>query len=395
MKLLICVLSVVVATMADEIEDFKQQLNNGNDLFTANMFSEVLKQQNGKNVVLSAFSVLTPVAQLSLASSGETHDLLLKTLGLPSDEAIKSVFPLVNAKLRDIKGVTLKQASRIYLPLTAELADDFAAASRDVFGSEAKNLDFTKNVESAKEINDWVEEQTNNRIQDLVDPDSIKPNTASLLVNAIYFKGTWKSKFDNASTTERDFHVSKDKTVKVPTMYQKASFKYGESAELDAKLLEMPYEGEKASFLIILPNDIEGLPALTEKLKEPQHLNKALSEMYKSEIQVYIPKFKIETETDLKEVMSNMGLSSLFEPGKATIDKLLKSKAPLYIGDAKQKAFIEVNEEGSEAAAANVFGIAYMSAVISEPLIFNVNHPFVFALMQKRTMLFNGVFQSL
>ncbi|XP_063361057.1 alaserpin-like isoform X3 [Cydia amplana] len=370
-------------------------LNDGNNVFTANMFSEVVKEQAGKSVVMSAFSVLQPLAQLALASVGESHDQLLKVIGLPNDDVTKTVFPKVTAQLRAVKGVTLKQANKIYIPTNAEVKEDFAALSKSVFGSEFKNIDFTKNVPAAQEINSWVEDHTNKKIKDLVDPHSLGADTRAVLVNALYFKGSWEKKFDTKVTTDRDFHVTKDKTVKVPTMYKKDDFKYAESKELDAKILELPYEGKEASFLIVLPNEIDGLAALQEKLKDPTALDKAVSEMREVEVNVYLPKFKIETTIDLKKVLQKIGVTNLFDASKARLDNLLKNESGLFVSDAIQKAFIEINEEGAEAAAANAF-VAVATSLVINPRIYEIHadHPFLFILQAGDRTLFSGVYYN-
>ncbi|XP_047986735.1 alaserpin-like isoform X9 [Leguminivora glycinivorella] len=366
-------------------------LNDGNNVFTANMFTEVVKEQPGKSMVMSAFSVLQPLAQLAMASVGESHDQILKVIGLPNDNVTKIVFPKVSAQLRAVKGVQLSMANKIYIPTGAEVKEDFAALSKSIFGSEFKNIDFTKNVPAAKEINSWVEDQTNHKIKDLVNADSLGADTRAVLVNALYFKGQWDKKFNEKLTSDQDFHVTKDKTVKVPMMYKKDDFKYAESEELDAKLLELPYKEKEASFLIVLPNEIDGLAALQEKLKDPTALDKAVAQMREVEVNVHLPKFKIESTINLKNVLQKMGVTNLFDASKARLDNLLKNENGLFVSDAIQKAFIEVNEEGAEAAAANEFGIVEM--MMKQEKWFTADRPFLFFLNAGSSVLFNGSFQ--
>ncbi|GBP43752.1 Alaserpin [Eumeta japonica] len=316
---------------------------------------QVVRSHSGKSVVLSAFSMLPPLAQLSLASVGESHDELLHAVGLQNDNVTRAVFPVVIQQLQSAKGVELKLASKVYVAQGYQIQEQFEADTRRLFDSEIKNIDFFKSKEAASEINQWVEDKTNHRIKDLVQPDSLNGDTLAVLVNAIYFKGSWKTKFDKRATTDRSFHVSAANTVKIPTMYIDGEFKYGRSDELNAQLLELPYEGDEASFLIVLPNDIEGLPALEEKLKEnPALLTEASKHMHSTEVKVFLPKFKIETTTDLKEVLQKIGVTKMFNSRSARLENLLKTEEPLYVSEAIQKAFIEVNEEGAEAAAANV-----------------------------------------
>ncbi|XP_026328448.1 antichymotrypsin-2-like isoform X3 [Hyposmocoma kahamanoa] len=392
MKLILTLSVLVAAVMAEQ--DPKQLdnlLREGNNQFTARMFSEVVKSNPDKSVVLSAFSVLTPLAQLSLASEGASHDELLKAIGLPNDNVTKLVFPRLNEELKSVKGVELKTASKIYVADGSELNPEFSAITKDIFNSEVKNVDFTKSTETAKEINTWVEDQTNNRIKDLVSADDLSSDTRSVLVNAIYFKGKWDSPFKKESTKDEDFHVSKDKTIKVPMMHVQGDFKYADSDELNAQLLEMPYEGGEASFIVILPKEVDGIAALVDKLKDPSALESATSKMYTFDVNVSLPKFKIETKTDLKDVLLKMDVKRVFDPQQAQLSRLLKGEGNLFVSKAIQKAFIEVNEEGAEAAAANAFVAVFTSAAITRPSEFKADHPFVFVLKEGEIILFNGV----
>ncbi|XP_026328455.1 antichymotrypsin-2-like isoform X8 [Hyposmocoma kahamanoa] len=392
MKLILTLSVLVAAVMAEQ--DPKQLdnlLREGNNQFTARMFSEVVKSNPDKSVVLSAFSVLTPLAQLSLASEGASHDELLKAIGLPNDNVTKLVFPRLNEELKSVKGVELKTASKIYVADGSELNPEFSAITKDIFNSEVKNVDFTKSTETAKEINTWVEDQTNNRIKDLVSADDLSSDTRSVLVNAIYFKGKWDSPFKKESTKDEDFHVSKDKTIKVPMMHVQGDFKYADSDELNAQLLEMPYEGGEASFIVILPKEVDGIAALVDKLKDPSALESATSKMYTFDVNVSLPKFKIETKTDLKDVLLKMDVKRVFDPQQAQLSRLLKGEGNLFVSKAIQKAFIEVNEEGAEAAAANAVFIVE-SLVLYQKAEFTANHSFVFLLKRGQYILFNGVF---
>ncbi|CAH0699831.1 unnamed protein product [Spodoptera exigua] len=377
MKLFICVLALAATAMSDSNLDI---LKAGNDQFTAKMFQEVVKVKPNENIVMSALSVLSPLAQLALASEGESHDEILRAIGLPNDNVTKAVFTDANKQLRSVKGVELSLASRIYVRQGDELNPQFAAISRDVFNSDAKNIDFSKNVEAAKEINTWVEDQTNHRIKDLVSADSLDGNSAAVLVNAMYFKGKWKKPFSPEQTVDRDFYVSKDKTVQKPTMHIVADFKYGESAELDAKLIEMPYAGDESSLLIVLPNEVDGLNNLVKKLENPEVLPKAMEKMYTNEVVLDLPKFKIETTTDLADVLYKMNIKKLFTRGEARLNHLIKDAKDLYVSNALQKAFIDVNEEGAEAAVANHFSLDVRAAFRST-YDFLADHPFVFAIL--------------
>ncbi|OWR51608.1 serpin 1 [Danaus plexippus plexippus] len=248
-----------ITAMASE-KTLNEMLFNSNTQFTTKMFKEVVKAKPGQSVVLSAFSVLPPLAHLALASVGESHDELLDVIEMPNDNVTKAVFSKANTVLRLVKGVTLKMASKVYVAENYALNRDFAALSQDVFGSEVENIDFSENENASKKINQWVEDETNNRIKDLVDPTSLDADTKA---------GAWKTPFDKKSTTDRDFHVSKENVVKVPTMYNSDTFYYIDSEELDAQVLELKYEGEDSALYVVLPHDVDGINKLKEKLRDP------------------------------------------------------------------------------------------------------------------------------
>ncbi|XP_050343088.1 alaserpin-like isoform X2 [Nymphalis io] len=382
--------------MAEET-NLDQVLNDGSKQFTAKMFYEVAQSNKKKSVVLSAFSVMPPLAQLALASVDESHDEILNAIGMPNDNTTKAAFSHITSKLRSVKGITLKTANKIYIGKSYHLNEKFAAVARDSFDSEIESIDFDKNEEAAARINAWVEDQTNHRIKDLVDKTKLTVDTRALLVNAIYFKGTWSTTFDKTATKDKDFHISKEKHVSVPTMYNKGYYKYAENQELNAQILEISYEGDESSFVIVLPREIDGIYELEEKLKDPSALDKAMNNMRNTEVEVYLPKFKIETTTDLKQVLEKINVLKLFRPGQAKLEKLIKNRGDLYIESAVQKAFFEINEEGAEAAAANVFHVYEITSVHHyKPPVpqFVANRPFYFAVKTNSLTLFNGILRS-
>ncbi|CAH2075172.1 unnamed protein product, partial [Iphiclides podalirius] len=368
MKQCICLFIVTVMTMGsggDEVSD-AELLVTGNRKFTAKMFSEV-----AKNNVKRALAI-----------------------GLSDDESTKSVFAYMNKKIRSVKGIDLRMANSIYIADGYNLNDDYLAISREIFQSDIKSVDFTKSEKTTKEINAWVEDQTNHHIKNLVSSEVLSEDTTAILVNAIYFKGMWKDTFNKNVTRDSDFHATREKTVKVPMMYRKGNFNYGESAELGAKILEIPYEGDESAFYIILPDEIDGITELENKLQNPSVLENSLKSLFEIQVAAHIPKFKIETTTNLKDILQNIGVEKIFSAGEANLNKLLKENRDLYISDAVQKAFIEINEEGAEAAVANDFVISLAAPFTPQDISFVADHPFVFVLKTGENILFSGVFSS-
>ncbi|XP_045765085.1 alaserpin-like isoform X3 [Maniola jurtina] len=389
---ILCVLPLAVMAMSNG-RNTESLLRDGSNRFTAQMFSEVTKTNPGKSVILSAISVMPPLAELALASVGDSHDELLQVLGTPNDDTTKAVFSYANKELKSAEFVTIKTANKIYIGKDYELNKDFAAVSKETFDSEIKNIDFGENAKAATEINTWVEDQTNHLIKELVDPRNLRPNTRAVLVNAIYFKGAWADQFEKELTKDQDFHVNRNKVIPVPMMYRKGYYDYVESDELKSQIIKIPYERYEASLIVVLPRDVEGILELEEKLKDPQVLDRVMKSPSLLEVILHMPRFKIETKTNLKDVLIKMNVSKLFKSDEAKLHHLLKNADDLYIDSALQKAFIEVNEFGTEAAAANVFDGPGGSFVFDapEPKVFNADRPFYFAIKMNSLTLFNGV----
>ena len=279
-------------------------------------------------------------------------------------------------------------ANKIFLEKSFEVLEAFKSGTREFYDAEVGLVDFKFHAEQArKNINEWVEEKTNHKIKDLILEGMLNAQTKLTLVNAIYFKGLWLEPFNKASTFPSDFFVSKEKVIQVPMMYREAHFKFTESEELACQILELPYIGNQLSMVIYLPSENDGLASLEEKINFG-NLQKSLADLDGSmpeEIEVYLPKFKMEQRFSLNDVLTGMGAGEMFG-GKADFSGI--AHEPLYVSDVVHKAFVEVNEEGTEAAAATGIGMKMLSL---KPM-FSANHPFLFFIRHRSTgaMLFLG-----
>ena len=238
--------------------------------------------------------------------------------------------------------------------------------------------DYIRNVEKARgKINRWVEKKTNDNITNLIPPlGMLSADTRLILVNAIYFKSPWLSKFMYHNTFSGSFFVSQNEEIKVNMMYQKADFKYFESQELACQVLEMPYIGRKMSMVIYLPKEITGLAKLEEQMTYDS-LQKSLSSLDASmdEVEVFLPKFQLTQQFDLDDILSKMGAEEMFIPGKADLTGI--TAEPLFVSKVVHTAFVEMNEEGTEAAAATgIFGRYAISMPLPKP-VFKADHPFL------------------
>ncbi|KAM3962940.1 LOW QUALITY PROTEIN: uncharacterized protein ACR2FA_003042 [Aphomia sociella] len=387
---------VTVAPDTNSCKDADDQLNNfekGNIGFTGKFFYEVAKSKPGESVIMSAFSVLL-LAQLALYTSGSSLDELLKIFNLQNKEQIRCVFPKLIAILQTQQNNTLDLGAKVFVNQEYPLTDNFKKDSLEIFDAEAENIDVNNPNQAAATINDWAADKTRNRITGLISPDAITSLTRLILANAIYFKGTWKTQFDPKNTKDQDYYVTKDDVIQVKTMKVKDKFNYAESTELNAKIIELPYVGEVIKFIGILPNDVEGLTDLLEKLQDENVFNIAINSLNQETVTVLLPTMDISTTIDLTEILPKADITKIFDASTSKLSGIIQSNEPLYVSDGTQKATILVNEEGSEAAAANVIGVTTTSAVLNPPqeYFFNVNHPVAYYILFNNIPLFCGTF---
>jgi len=254
-----------------------------------------------------------------------------------------------------------------------------------------ENLDFRQNFEPARlKINDWAETNTKGRIKDLLPPGMVNELTRLVLTNAVYFKGDWAQKFDAGWTRRSDFTLADGKKIKTPLMTRTSKAGY---AEFDGyRLLDLPYAGEKLLLLAILPDEANGLPTI-EKGLNLEWLARHVAGLKERSVQVALPKFKMETTYALVPVLSAMGMPTAFDPTAADLTGFTDSPegSGLYITTIAHKAFVEVNEEGSEAAAATAVVGGFRGAAPG-PAMFIANRPFLFAIRHRESgqLLFLG-----
>lgn len=348
-----------------------------------------------KDVVSSPLSAEYLLALIALGSTDTAHEELLTSLDFPDVDTIRTLFTAASAKLKTIKGINLSLANKIYVKsCDCELNPQLKKDAVDVFDAELEKVDFGDSAAAAKLINGWVESKTNERIKNLVSNSSLNSDTQIVLINALYFKGSWKNQFNPKSTVEHPFYINNETSVKIPMMYQEEKFKYDNNTELNAQILEMAYEGNEASMVIVLPNEIDGLDQVLRKLADGFDLIAVWEKLISTKLQVIIPKFKTETEIDLTHVFSKLGINAIFRRENSGVSKILDNNESLYISKAIQKAFIEVNEEGAEAAAATHMVLRKRRAHYPAPIV-RADRPFLYFLIgPDHTMLFVGLYKG-
>lgn len=310
-----------------------------------------------------------------------------------SDVEILNYFSNVTSDLaRPSNEYELNLANKLYISQNFELVKAYERIIKKEFDGQLEEIDFSQPQQAARLINQWVEGQTNSKIKDLVSANSIDPiETALIGINAVYFKGQWKTSFNESLTYKGDFFVNKNLQKKVDMMKMNAEKPYAEDRDLKIKILELPYgNSSDLSMRIVLPDERFGLPDVLAQLTGEKlfKLIKRSHEFGDTEVNIALPKFKIESEFELAEALPKMGVVDAFVDGLADFSGIIDSST-LSISQMVQKAFVEVTEQGTEAAAATSFVLSNRFGG-GDPANFIADHPFLFAIMKKQLILFIG-----
>ncbi|KAH8277951.1 hypothetical protein KR018_010808 [Drosophila ironensis] len=368
--------------------DFNLEFARGGARFTAELFQLLAAGGLKQNVVYSPFSIQACVALAFAGAQGETADEIAKALHFVSNfpPEVAQTFQFVLEKYRNSS--LLRVANKLYVQEGKQLRANYQAAIKEQYHSEAEAINFALSDAAAQKINGWVNDKTQGKITELVTADSFDDNTRLVLLNALHFKGTWAHKFSPQGTHEDDFWVGEEEQVKVSYMNQKAKFPYGYFEDLGCTALEMPYHDSDLSMFVLLPQERTGIFALAEKLKSVNLVDLA-DKLAEEEVQVKFPKFKVDYSLDLDQKLKQLGIKKMFTDG-AEFGNLLDSPEGVFVSKALHKATIEVNEEGTEAAAAT--GMIMMTRMMTFPIQFQADRPFLYVIWNRKNILFAGAF---
>ncbi len=350
---------------------------NGNNAFALNIYNK-LKHAEG-NLFFSPYSISTALAMTYAGARNNTAEQMAQTLNftLAPDRlhpAFASIQDQLNA-VREKGNIQLSIANALWPHKDYPFLQDFLDLTKKYYGVSITSLDYNDPEASRKTINTWVEKKTENKITELIQKGILDELTRLVLVNAIYFKGNWMQQFRKSRTADAPFWLSPGKSVQVPMMRQNKKFQYKETDNL--QILELPYVGNNLSMIVLLPKEINGLPELENNLTA-ENVNKWTNGLINRDVRVFLPKFKMTSQFKLKDTLKSMGMIDAFDMNRADFSGMDGKKQWLYIGAVIHKAFIDVNEEGSEAAAATAVVMKVRSAARSDPPVFRADHPFVF-----------------
>lgn len=365
-----------------------------NNQFAFDFYSR-LKNKEGENIFFSPYSISSALVMTYEGARGKTAQEMRSVFYFPEDDNLrrKEYATIIDEMNKKDKKYKLHVANALWAEKDYQFLDEYFNIVEKYYKGKVTNLDFKKNAEKSQvTINNWVEGETNNKIKNLIPSGTLNSLTSLVLTNAIYFKGEWVKQFNEKDTIEESFRISKNNIVKIPTMRrtdEKAEFNYAENDKL--QILEMPYSDEELSMLIFLPKD-DDLERL-ENLLSAKKLSEWKKDLKKQRVKIFIPKFKFETKYFMVDDLRAMGMPTAFESG-ADFSGMDGTK-DLFIDKVIHQAFVEVNEKGTEAAAATVVIVALKSAGIQDVPkipIFRADHPFIFLIQEKKTenILFIG-----
>ncbi|MDA8244572.1 MAG: serpin family protein [Elusimicrobia bacterium] len=342
--------------------------------------------RKGGNVFFSPYSIYGAFAAVYEGAKGSTAGEMASVFSFPpkAGELRAGVAGLKKALASSLKGAVFTQADSFWAQDGYKFRKDYLKTLRADYSAQALNADFRKNPEEARRrINMWTENATKGRIRGLFPEGSLDPLTRLVLVNAVYFKGSWENRFDPALTAEADFTGPEGGKLKVPMMALKGEreLQYGEDAQ--KQVLRLPYKGGGLAMLVLLPKEGVKLSALEAALT-PEALEAARKELYTQKVRVFLPKFTFGYGLTLNEPLAALGMPTAFTD-KADFSGM-DGKKDLYVQKAFHKAFVEVTEEGTEAAAATGAAMGVKSIVL-DYAVFRADRPFLFVIEQPETGL--------
>lgn len=374
-----------IGTIASATEEGIDTVSkDGIKQFSANLFTKEIEDNLRINEVLSGFAALPVLALLCFASSGETHLELHDSLGIANDKfRLKEEY----ANLNNLHNVTLKVANKVYITNNVTLKKEFVDSLKSRVDSEIQSIDFLNIANARTEINNWFDNQTVHNITNILSPHDLNPNTSIVALSAIYFHGNWEHSFDKNKSAEIDFHVSKDKSVKVVAMHGMGVYKYLESKSLNAKILQLPYSENNPAMYIVLPNTIDDLQALEKKLMNRTSVSIETREMAYHSVNISLPKFKIETKTCLKRALKNLNIKQMFNETLANLHNMLENEnEQVYVNEIILKTVFEICECGVNNAT------TYNNSNYHIEAQFQADHPFVFFVKKDENYILGGVY---
>ena len=388
--LLIVLLSAPVARPMEASasgSSLRGNIVKGNTAFTVQLYRELGVSEG--NLFFSPYSISLALGAAYAGASDNTAKEMKEVLHFQLDQT--ELHPAFQSLTKELAATATEAGQKLSIANAlilngGNVSSEFKSILKDDYDAEV----FSGGLDA---INSWVRQKTEGKIERIL--EGLSPDSACVILNAIYFKGIWDSQFKKSSTADAPFSVSTSKQVTVPLMYQMSDFKI--LIDKTFKAVSIPYKGKSLSMVILLPQTVDGLAAMEQRLTT-QSLKEWLAKLDGQPIQkihLYVPKLKLQTGYDLVSSLKKMGVKDAFFPGKADFSGMGRQKGTLWISQIRHKAFLEVNEEGTEAVAVTAVGERFSTAWHASPPdypVFRADHPFLFIIRdnQSGALLFIG-----
>ncbi len=359
-------------------------LAESSNQFAIDLFRKI--HPGSDNVVFSPYSVSTVMAMCYSGAAGETARQMSEVLYFPPAGQLEPASRDLRQGILSsdtLEGTEISLANAIWAQRDFDFLPQYLENITRWYDAPLTKMDFillAEREQSRQKINQWVEEKTRLRIKDLIGPGILNENTRMVLTNAIYFNGKWKWTFDEQSTVPSLFHVGSSETRMVPFMNMTRTLPYYEDNEIQA--IRLPYRDDRLSLTILLPRQADGWEMVSRVL-DLDRLNRVDSQLKFTEVWISLPRFTLELKMNLRRELSSMGMDLAF--GRYADFSGMTGEKNLFIDEVIHKAFIEVSERGTEAAAATAAIMSLKSALREEPVRFNADHPFLYYIRDEQT----------
>ena len=376
-----------------ELDEKSAQLIEADNTFGLEIFQKIRETSNSENIMISPLSISVAFAMAYNGADSDTKTEMenaMKLNGLTTEQ-INDAYKMLIKGLQSLdKDVVFEIANAIFYADGFSVKPDFLNINKTVYNAEVENLNFSSGS-AVQDINNWVANKTHDKITSII--QQLNPLDRMVLLNAIYFNGVWTNKFDEKGTHQLSFIKTDGSSFEVPMMKKEEKLEYASNSLFNA--IKMPYGNGQYNMIVLLPENGKNSQDIINELSSKNWKSWMTSFEIKSPVVVTMPRFKFAFETKLKNVLTQMGMEKAFQPYVADFSKM--SDEDLYISSAIHKSFIDVNENGTEAAAVTSITMATTSIGNEPPkTYFNVNKPFVFAITEKDTdaILFMGEVQN-
>ncbi len=372
-----------------------RNLTSGNAAFAADLYTRLAARTSG-NLVFSPMSIRAALAMTYGGADGTTATEMATTLHFEGEpDAVHRGYGWSMRHWNETtpRPYTLAVANRLFVDSARTIVPAFEAMTAEHYLAAVQTLDIARDPEASRTtINGWVDRATAHHIREVIPQDGLDPLTALVLVNAVYFEGQWETPFDRDDTKPETFFARGRDAISVPTMSMHQYARVGHHRD-GLRTLELPYRGGDYAMTILLPDARDGLPAIERQLSAVKLAHWLGTAGAEGDVDITLPRFELEPElVELRDDLIALGMPSAFDPDRASFHGLLQTEDPVWISKVLHRAMIEVDEQGTVAAAATAVAVDALLGLPPEPVTFHVDHPFLFLLRDRNTgaILFLG-----